>query len=48
MMSQLKTKEVVIQYHDGATQTMRLDYYHTGDAAHEVFSVDRVVIEPLP
>jgi len=31
-----------------ATQTMRLDYYHTGDAAQEVFSVDRVVIEPLP
>ena len=27
---------------------MRLDYYHTGDAAQEVFSVDRVVIEPLP
>jgi IgA Peptidase M64/Peptidase M64 N-terminus len=31
-----------------ATQTMRLDYYHTGDASSEVFSVDRVVIEPLP
>ena len=32
-----------------ATQnTMRLDYYHTGDATQEVFSVDRVVIEPLP
>src|ERR671913_2546099 len=31
-----------------ATQTMRLDYYHTGDASQEVFSVDRVVIEPLP
>jgi IgA Peptidase M64/Peptidase M64 N-terminus len=30
-----------------ATPTMRLDYYHTGDASHEVFSVDRVVIEPL-
>ena len=28
--------------------TMRLDYYHTGDATHEMFSVDRVVIEPLP
>jgi IgA Peptidase M64/Peptidase M64 N-terminus len=27
---------------------MRLDYYHTGDASQEVFSVDRVVIEPLP
>ncbi len=31
-----------------ATRTMRLDYYHTGDATSEVFSVDRVVIEPLP
>jgi hypothetical protein len=31
-----------------ATQTMRVDYYHTGDASAEVFSVERVVIEPLP
>jgi hypothetical protein len=31
-----------------APQTMRLDYYHTGDAKQEMFSVDRVVIEPLP
>src|SRR5688500_20267859 len=31
-----------------ATPTMRLDYYHTGDASQEVFSVDREVIEPLP
>src|SRR4051812_23670517 len=31
-----------------ATQTMRVDYYHTGDATQEVFSLDRVVIEPLP
>ena len=31
-----------------ATPTMRVDYYHTGDATSEVFSVDRVVIEPLP
>jgi hypothetical protein len=30
-----------------ASQTMRLDYFHTGDATHEVFSVDRVVVEPL-
>jgi len=29
-------------------RTMRLDYYHTGDAKREMFSVDRVVIEPLP
>jgi len=31
-----------------APQTMRLDYFHTGDARHETFSMDRVVIEPLP
>ena len=31
-----------------AADTMRLDYYHTGDASQEIFSVDRVVIEPLP
>jgi hypothetical protein len=29
-------------------RTMRLDYYHTGDASRELFSVDRVVLEPLP
>ena len=27
--------------------TMRLDYYHTGNATQEMFSIDRVVIEPL-
>jgi hypothetical protein len=27
--------------------TMRLDYYHTGNATHEMFSLDRVVVEPL-
>lgn len=26
---------------------MRLDFYHTGTAAEEVFSLDRVVVEPL-
>src|SRR6476646_11220543 len=31
-----------------ATPAMRVDYYHTGDASQEVFSLDRVVIEPLP
>src|SRR4029450_11971544 len=30
-----------------APRTMRLDYYHTGNAKQELFSVDRVVIEPL-
>jgi hypothetical protein len=31
-----------------AAQTMRVDYYHTGNAAQERFSMDRVVLEPLP
>jgi IgA Peptidase M64/Peptidase M64 N-terminus len=31
-----------------APQTMRIDYYHTGNATHELFSLDRIVIEPLP
>src|SRR6185369_1738127 len=31
-----------------APATMRLDYYHTGTASNEMFSVDRVVVEPLP
>src|SRR5215210_5080707 len=30
-----------------APATMRLDYYHTGNATQEMFSVDRVVVEPL-
>ena len=28
--------------------TMRLDYYHTGNDKEERFSLDRVVVEPLP
>ena len=31
-----------------AVETMRLDFYHSGNAAQELFSVERVVIEPLP
>ncbi len=27
---------------------MRVDYYHSGNAEREMFSLDRVVIEPLP
>src|SRR5215831_18611316 len=30
-----------------APRTMRLDYYHTGDATHEEFSLDRMVLQPL-
>src|SRR5258705_6264635 len=31
-----------------APQTMRVDYYHTGNSKQEVFSVDRIQVEPLP
>lgn len=30
-----------------APRTMRVDYYHTGNVREEVFSLDRVVLEPL-
>lgn len=39
---------VTANSHEGIRHTMRVDYYHTGDASREVFSLDRVVIEPLP
>ena len=29
-------------------QTLRLDYFHTGSASEEIFSFDRLVVEPLP
>jgi len=29
-----------------APRTMRLDYYHTGNTDREIFSVDRIVLEP--
>ncbi len=32
----------------GTPATMRLDYFHTGNTTQELFSVDRVVVEPLP
>jgi hypothetical protein len=30
-----------------APQTLRVDYYHTGNDKQEIFSLDRVIIEPL-
>ena len=30
-----------------APRTMRLDYFHTGGMGQEIFSIDRVVLEPL-
>lgn len=31
-----------------APRTMRVDYVHSGNAQHEMFSLDRLVLEPLP
>jgi IgA peptidase M64/peptidase M64-like protein len=31
-----------------APQTLRVDYYHTGNVSEERFSLDRIVVEPLP
>ena len=31
-----------------ASATMRLDFYHTGNSSQELFSLDKIVIEPLP
>jgi IgA Peptidase M64/Peptidase M64 N-terminus len=30
-----------------AARTLRVDYYHSGNATQELFSLDRVVVEPL-
>ena len=32
----------------GAARTMRVDYFHTGSETEERFSLDRIVVEPLP
>lgn len=32
----------------GAEPTMRVDYFHTGNVSQELFSLDRIVIEPAP
>ena len=31
-----------------APATLRVDFYHSGNSDTEMFSLDRVVIEPLP
>ena len=39
---------VTTAVHAESPATMRLDYFHTGNAESELFSLDQVVIEPLP
>jgi IgA Peptidase M64/Peptidase M64 N-terminus len=29
-------------------RTLRVDFFHTGDTAHELFSLDQLVVEPAP
>ena len=36
------------QVEAAAPETMRIDFYHTGNHKMEMFSLDQVVIEPLP
>ncbi|MCI0518208.1 MAG: IgA Peptidase M64 [Woeseiaceae bacterium] len=38
----------VTAYAGETVQTMRLDYYHSGNAESETFSIDELVLEPLP
>lgn len=37
-----------LQAQPANTSTWRLDYYHTGGPGLEAFSLDRIVVEPLP
>jgi IgA Peptidase M64/Peptidase M64 N-terminus len=32
----------------GGVRTLRVDYFHTGSSTQELFSLDEVVVEPLP
>lgn len=36
-----------LAFGQSAPRTMRLDYYHSGNASEELFSLDRIVLEPL-
>jgi hypothetical protein len=47
MLLSLTTAAVAFQPAQSAPRTMRVDYYHTGNASHEMFSLDEVVLEPL-
>ena len=37
-----------LAYGQSPPRTMRLDYYHSGNDSQELFSFDRIVLEPLP
>jgi hypothetical protein len=51
LLASLALLVLPLLFHARAPQTprtMRLDFYHTGNSSEEVFSLDRVVVEPLP
>jgi hypothetical protein len=51
LLSALATAFLLTAAHSVAAAgpaTMRVDYYHTGNATEERFSLDRTVVEPLP
>ena len=37
----------IIAFGQSAPRTMRIDYYHSGNVSQELFSLDRVILEPL-
>src|SRR5260370_11705330 len=39
---------IILVFSAAALRTFRVDYFHTGNAAEERFSLDRLVLEPLP
>jgi hypothetical protein len=51
-MKKIRVLATLIVFHasiaSAASGTLRIDYYHTGNAKEERFSLDRVVHEPLP
>jgi len=44
----LLTSAMLLPLAASGAPTMRVDYYHTGNEKEERFSLDRIVIEPLP
>ena len=47
-LSALGVLLVLSSYAAAGPATMRVDYYHTGNDKEEHFSLDRIVVEPLP
>jgi IgA Peptidase M64/Peptidase M64 N-terminus len=39
---------LAVPVHSTPARTLRVDFFHTGDATRELFALDRLVIEPTP